>query len=102
MNIVPNKEDEFIGICLAHCLDERSEVEVGKRFGILTIREPWKPTFPSEFAAPGAERFVQPLLSNANCLPFYIRFVGTPGESDTCGYQGCFVGGASLFTAFWS
>ena len=89
MSIIANQEGEFTGIYLAHCLDERIEVEVGKRFGALSVREPWKPTFPSEFVAPGADRFAELLLSVANCLPFHIRFIGTPGEQDICGYNGC-------------
>jgi hypothetical protein len=89
MTIVPNQEAEFKGLFLAHCLDERIEVEVGRRLGAITQYEQWKPTFPAEFIAPRAEQFPERLLSNANCLPFYIRFVGTPGEPDICGYQGC-------------
>jgi hypothetical protein len=89
MTIIPNKEAEFEGVYLAHCLDERIEVEVGKRFGIVTSHESWKPTFPPEFVAPGGEQFPKPLLSNTNCLPFYIRFVGTPGDAEVCGYKGC-------------
>jgi hypothetical protein len=88
MNMVPNQEGEFSGIYLAHCLDERIEVAIGKRFGVFTVREPWQPTFPSGFVAPGGENFPQLLLSTANCLPFYIRFIGTPGEPDVCGYKG--------------
>lgn len=89
MSIVPHQEAEFSGLYCAHCLDERIEVEVRKRLGFLSEYEAWKPIFPPEFVAPGAERFVQPLLSTAKGLTFYIRFVGTPGEPDLCGYQGC-------------
>ncbi len=89
MGIVPNQEGEFSGFYFAHCLDERIEIEVRKRLGFLSEYEAWKPIFPPEFVAPGAERIVQPVLSMVNCWTFYIRFVGTPGEPDICGYQGC-------------
>jgi hypothetical protein len=89
MTIVLNMEAEFEGVYLAHCLDERIEIEVGKWLGVVTHHESWEPTFTSPFIAPGGERFPEPLLSNANCLPFYIRFVGTPGDPEVCGFGGC-------------
>lgn len=89
MTIIPNKEAEFEGIYLAHCLDERIEIEVGKWLGVATRHESWEPTFPPSFVAPSGQQFPESLLSNANCLPFYIRFVGTPGEPVVCGYGGC-------------
>ena len=89
MTIIPNKEAEFKGVYLAHCLDERIQVDADTRLGIVIRHESWKPTFPPGFVVPGGEQFPQPLLSNANCLPLYIRFVGTPGDVEVCGYMGC-------------
>lgn len=89
MTIIPNKEAEFEGVYLAHCLDEHIQVDADAQLGIVIRHESWKPTFPPGFVAPGGEQFSQPLLSNANCLPFHIRFVGTPGDAEVCGYMGC-------------
>jgi hypothetical protein len=89
LTIVPNKEAEFKGVYVAHCLDERIRLEVDKWLGIVTRHESWKPTFPAGFAAPRGDWFPEPLLSNAKCLPFYIRFLGTPGDPQVCGYLGC-------------
>ncbi len=85
MTIVPNQEAEFRGIYLAHCVDERIEVEVGKTLGIFTRYESWKPIFPPGFSAPGQD---YPGRNPAG-LPFYIRFVGTPGEVGPYGHKGC-------------
>ncbi len=89
MTIVPQEEAEFGGVYFAHCPDERIEVEVDKWLGIAIRHESWLPTFPAGFVVPAPERLLESMPSTANCLAFYIRFVGTPGDPDICGYLGC-------------
>ncbi len=89
VRIVPNQEGEFRGIYLTHCIDERIEVEVGKRLGILTVYEPWKPVFPPGFAVPGGEQIPRDVPVFGASLDFSIRFVGTPGDPGLWGHKGC-------------
>ena len=86
MTIVPNQEGEFQGVYLAHCADERIEVEVGRTLGIFSSYESWKPTFPPGFAAPGYLPYEGYYPAG---LAFRIRFIGTPGESGSYGHRGC-------------
>lgn len=83
--MTPNQEGEFEGVYLAHCEDERIQVEVGKFLGVLYRHDYWKPVFSDGFSAPDQGT---PLAYPAG-LPFMIRFAGTPSDIGSYGHNGC-------------